>query len=374
MKSDILNNKTNSITRLFFKINWSIYFFLTLLCILGGVILYSVSGGNFHPLVSSHLIKYLISSLALFFCCFISINVLYKSSYVIYAFSIILLIAVLILGNNDFGANRWLYLAGFTFQPSEFSKISLIVILARYYNDYQLINNNNFLKILFPVFVIILPIILIINQPDLGTALMILVSSLSVVFLSGIGLPYIVISIIFFSLLTPLLWSSLYEYQKLRIITFLNPENDPLGSGYHIIQSQIAIGSGGTFGKGWMKGTQSHLDFLPEKHTDFIFSMLGEEFGFFGTISVIGLIVLITYLTYQIVNNSKIDTFQRILGFGIISNFFFAALINMSMVIGILPIVGLPLPLVSYGGSSMLTYFIGFGLILSIKLGVDRKY
>ena len=142
MKSDILNNKTNSITRLFFKINWSIYFFLTLLCILGGVILYSVSGGNFLPLVSSHLIKYLISSLALFFCCFISINVLYKSSYVIYAFSIILLIAVLILGNNDFGANRWLYLAGFTFQPSEFSKISLIVILARYYNDYQLINNN----------------------------------------------------------------------------------------------------------------------------------------------------------------------------------------------------------------------------------------
>ncbi len=366
MKSDILNNKTNSITRLFFKINWSIYFFLTLLCILGGVILYSVSGGNFHPLVSSHLIKYLISSLALFFCCFISINVLYKSSYVIYAFSIILLIAVLILGNNDFGANRWLYLGGFTFQPSEFSKISLIVILARYYNDYQLINNNNFLKILFPVFVIILPIILIINQPDLGTALMILVSSLSVVFLSGIGLPYIVISIIFFSLLTPLLWSSLYDYQKLRIITFLNPENDPLGSGYHIAQSKIAIGSGGFLGKGYIKGSQSHLEFIPEIHTDFIFSIFSEEFGFFGSIFLIMIYCFV--IGYGILSsfNAK-SIYNKLIISGLTMNIFLYFIVNISMVIGLLPVVGVPLPLLSYGGSAMLVTMISFGLIMNIN-------
>ena len=161
----------------------------------------------------------------------------------------------------------------------------------------------------------------------------------------------------------------LKEYQKQRILTLFNPENDPLGSGYHIIQSQIAIGSGGTFGKGWTKGTQSHLDFLPEKHTDFIFSMLGEEFGFLGTLSVIGLICLITYITYHITSSFIHNNFNRIVGYGIITNFFFASLINMSMVIGILPIVGLPLPLVSYGGSSMLTYFIGFGIILSLDRG-----
>ena len=149
-------------------------------------------------------------------------------------------------------------------------------------------------------------------------------------------------------------------------MTLFNPENDPLGSGYQIIQSQIAVGSGGTFGKGWTKGTQSHLDFLPEKHTDFIFSMLGEEFGFFGTLSVIILICMITYITYNITSKFIQDEFKRIIGYGIISNFFFASFINISMVIGILPIVGLPLPLVSFGGSSMLTYFIGFGIILSM--------
>ena len=151
-----------------------------------------------------------------------------------------------------------------------------------------------------------------------------------------------------------------------RILTLFNPENDPLGSGYHIIQSQIAIGSGGGFGKGWLKGTQSHLDFLPEKHTDFIFSMLGEEFGFVGTLSVIGLILTITYLGYKISNSNFQNNFERISGLGIISNFFYAAFINMSMVIGILPVVGLPFPMVSYGGSSMISYFIGFGIILSI--------
>ena len=193
--------------------------------------------------------------------------------------------------------------------------------------------------------------------------------SIVIFFISGISWKFFFFSGLSLLVVTPYLWGGLKEYQKQRILTLFNPDSDPLGSGYHIIQSQIAVGSGGTFGKGWTKGTQSHLDFLPEKHTDFIFSMLGEEFGFLGTLSVIGLICLITYLAYHITGKFLHDNFNRMVGYGIITNFFFASFINMSMVIGILPIVGLPLPLVSYGGSSMLTYFIGFGIILSIDRG-----
>ena len=259
-------------------------------------------------------------------------------------------------------------------QPSEFMKICIILSLAKFFDEKKIKEKRDYFFLILPITLFLTPFGLIISQPDLGTASMILFISFLIFFVSGLSWKFFASIGVGFFIIAPYLWNSLKNYQKQRILTLFNPENDPLGSGYHIIQSQIAIGSGGTFGKGWMKGTQSHLDFLPEKHTDFIFSMLGEEFGFLGTISVIGLILIITYLTYQILNNSKINTFQRILGFGVISNFFFAALINISMVIGILPIVGLPLPLVSYGGSSMWTYFIGFGLILSLKLNINRKY
>jgi len=196
--------------------------------------------------------------------------------------------------------------------------------------------------------------------------MIVLLLGLIIFFISGISWKFFSILSLFFLISAPYIWGGLKEYQQKRILTLFNPENDPLGSGYHIIQSQIAVGSGGIFGKGWTKGSQSHLDFLPEKHTDFIFSMLGEEFGFLGTISVIGLIGLITYLTYSIASKSFSDNFNKMIGYGIISNYFFVSMINMSMVIGILPVVGLPLPLVSYGGSSMISYFIGFGIILSI--------
>jgi rod shape determining protein RodA len=213
---------------------------------------------------------------------------------------------------------------------------------------------------------ILSPFFLILIQPDLGTAMVVLLLGLIIFYISGISWKFFGVLSFFFIVSTPYIWGSLKEYQQKRILTLFNPENDPLGSGYHIIQSQIAVGSGGIFGKGWTKGSQSHLDFLPEKHTDFIFSMLGEEFGFLGTISVIGLICLITYLTYSIASKSFSDNFNKMVGYGIISNYFFVSMINMSMVIGILPVVGLPLPLVSYGGSSMISYFIGFGIILSI--------
>ena len=374
----MISSSLNSSNYSFFEKIKSVDYFLILLVLLIGAIsvfsIYSTESGEFSFYTKNHLIR-LVSFFLLFLAfSFVRVSTWYRQAYTFYLLGLLLLLLVIFFGISASGSKRWINLIVFNLQPSELMKIAVIVSFARYYHRIQTADIESYKYLLQPIILLLIPCYLVITQPDLGTASMILFISFIIFFISALSWKFFASIGIGFLIIAHYLWNSLKNYQKQRILTLFNPENDPLGSGYHIIQSQIAIGSGGTFGKGWMKGTQSHLDFLPEKHTDFIFSMLGEEFGFFGTISVIGLIVLITYLTYQIVNNSKIDTFQRILGFGIISNFFFAALINMSMVIGILPIVGLPLPLVSYGGSSMLTYFIGFGLILSIKLGLDRKY
>ena len=366
MKDTVLRNKPSYFNNFISRVNWLVYFFLILLALIGSIILYSVSQANFYPLASAHLLKFLVSSIALFIICFIRINFIFKSSYIIYFFSILLLILVLFLGNNDQGSNRWIYLAGFTFQPSEFSKVALIMCLSRYYHDYQLINNNNFLKVFFPIIIIILPVSFVINQPDLGTALLILISSLSVMFLSGIGLWYIIVAVIFIGLSAPIIWNLLYDYQKLRIITFLNPEQDPLGSGYHIAQSKIAIGSGGFFGKGYTKGSQSQLEFIPEMHTDFVFSIFSEEFGFLGSIILIIIYSYIIFYGLLCAYKAK-NTFSKLAISGLTLNIFLYFIINISMVIGLIPVVGVPLPLVSYGGSAMLVTMISLGLIMNLN-------
>ena len=298
----------------FKNLNWFFVFMISFLSFVGFVMIYSATYGSESKILISHVYKIILGFVIMIFFGLVEIEFWKKNAYLLYALGLILLIIVSFYGYLGKGARRWIDFYGLNVQPSEIMKIFLIVSLAKFFGI-------------------------------LG-------------FLSLI--------------ITPYLWGGLKEYQKQRILTLFNPENDPLGSGYHIIQSQIAVGSGGIFGKGWAKGTQSHLDFLPEKHTDFIFSMLGEEFGFFGTLSVVGLICIITYMSYLITSKFIHDNFCRIVGYGIITNFFFAAFINMSMVIGILPIVGLPLPLVSYGGSSMITYFLGFGIILSLER--TRKY
>ncbi len=361
-----LVNNNNIIKSFFIKINWTVYFFLSLLAFTGGIILYSVSEGNFHPLASSHFFKYLVSSIALFFTCFISINFIYKSSYAVYFFSIILLIIVLFFGDDSLGSNRWLYLGGFTFQPSEFSKVAVIIALARYYNDYHFLSNNNILKVFFPILIFIIPFSLVIKQPDLGTGLLILISSLAVIFLSGISLWYILFSTVLFASLAPLLWNFLYDYQKKRILTFLNPEQDPLGSGYHIAQSKIAIGSGGFLGKGYIQGSQSHLEFIPEMHTDFVFSIFSEEFGFLG--STILIFIYSYVICYGLYSSYKAkSTYSRLIIAGLTVNIFLYFIVNISMVIGLIPVVGVPLPLVSYGGSAMLVTMISFGLIMNLN-------
>ncbi len=353
----------------FKNLNWFFIFLVGFLSFVGLVMIYSATFGEESNILISHVYKIIFGFSLMILFGLVEIEFWKKNAYIFYFIGLVLLIIASFYGYLGKGARRWINFYGINFQPSEIMKIFLIVSLAKFFDEKKMHEPRDYLFLFVPLTLVVIPFILILIQPDLGTAMLILFVSVVIFFISGITFKFFGILGLLSLIITPYLWGGLKEYQKQRILTLFDPENDPLGSGYHIIQSQIAVGSGGTFGKGWTKGTQSHLDFLPEKHTDFIFSMLGEEFGFFGTISVVGLICLITYMAYHITGRFVHDNFNRIVGYGVITNFFFASFINMSMVIGILPIVGLPLPLVSYGGSSMLTYFIGFGIILSL----DRK-
>ena len=227
--------------------------------------------------------------------------------------------------------------------------------------------SSDYFFLILPIFLVLFPFLLILTQPDLGTAMLLLFISLVIFFISGLNWKFFAFFGIGGLTITPYLWTGLKEYQKQRILTLFNPENDPLGSGYQIIQSQIAVGSGGTLGKGWTKGTQSHLDFLPEKHTDFIFSMLGEEFGFIGSV---GLLILYSIIIFRIIRIGSISrsNFAKLFCFGYAFAIFIYIVVNLSMVLGLLPIVGSPLPIMSYGGSSMLATMIGFGIVLSAKI------
>ena len=350
----------------FKKLNWLLVFLISFLSFVGLVMIYSATYGADDKIFISHLSKICLGLSIMIGVSLVDLNFIKKNAYLFYLIGIILLICATLFGIVGKGSRRWLNIGGLVFQPSELIKILVIITLAKFFDEKKIQNTKDYIFLILPIFLILSPFFLILIQPDLGTAMIVLLLGLIIFFISGISWKFFSIFSLFFLVSTPYIWGSLKGYQQKRVLTLFNPENDPLGSGYHIIQSQIAVGSGGIFGKGWTKGSQSHLDFLPEKHTDFIFSMLGEEFGFLGTISVIGLICLITYLTYSIASKSFSDNFNKMIGYGIISNYFFVSMINMSMVIGILPVVGLPLPLVSYGGSSMISYFIGFGIILSI--------
>ena len=350
----------------FKKLNWLLVFLISFLSFVGLVMIYSATYGDDDRIFISHFSKICLGLSIMIAVSLIDLNFIKKHAYLFYLIGIILLIFATFYGIVGKGSRRWLNLGGLVFQPSELIKILVIITLAKFFDEKKIQSARDYIFLILPIFLILSPFFLILIQPDLGTAMVVLLLGLIIFFISGISWKFFGVLSLFFICTAPYIWGSLKEYQQKRILTLFDPESDPLGSGYHIIQSQIAVGSGGIFGKGWTKGSQSHLDFLPEKHTDFIFSMLGEEFGFLGTISVIGLICLITYLTYSIASKSFSDNFNKMVGYGIISNYFFVSMINMSMVIGILPIVGLPLPLVSYGGSSMISYFIGFGIILSI--------
>lgn len=346
-----------------FKIDKPLFVLLFILILIGLSILYSASNQNLHMLIrQSGRIGFALTIMMLF--ALIPPHKYKLWAPWIYTTGLILLIAVTLMGKSGKGAQRWLDFELFRFQPSEIMKLAVPMLLAWYFDKNSL--PITFKNLTIAGILIFVPGIIIAKQPDLGTALMVMSSGLIVVFLAGVSFRIISFLLMSISLLAPLFWHLLHDYQKNRIITFLNPENDPLGTGYHIIQSKIAIGSGGAFGKGWQAGSQSHLNFLPEHATDFIFAVSGEEFGFLGSSIILLLMLCIAFRGLHIAKGAQ-TSFTRLLAGSLSIMFFLSAFVNIGMVMGILPVVGVPLPLISYGGSAMVTFLASFGILMSIS-------
>jgi len=342
-------------------------FFILLLGIISIMAMYSSERGNLSYYTQSHLYRFSTFFLLFIIISFFNIQYIYKFSYFFYIFILILLIAVDSFGVTSSGSKRWINLFFINLQPSELMKVALIVFLARYYNKIPSQSVNSIKHIFIPFLSFAIPVFLVASQPDLGTAVLIAISGIIVIWLTGFRIKYFLYSFFFLICLLPFVISFLKPYQKSRILTFFNPENDPLGAGYQIIQSKIAVGSGGLFGKGFLKGSQSYLDYLPEKHTDFIFTLYSEEFGFVGSLVLLLIYALIIYRIAAIGSNSR-NNFARLFCFGFAAAFFVYVTVNMSMVLGLLPIVGAPLPIMSYGGSSLLAIMIGLGIVMSCKI------
>ena len=336
---------------------------LLLLIAMGLFILYSASNQNMGMILRQSLRLLFALSIMVVFA-FIPPHKYKLWTPWIYGIGLTLLIAVMVIGKVGKGAQRWLDLGLFRFQPSEIMKLA-VPMMAAWYVDRKHVPID-FKTLLITAILIFIPAILIARQPDLGTAIMVIAAGLAVIFLAGVQLRIVLIITLALGLLAPLLWHFMHDYQKQRINTLLNPEQDPLGTGYHIIQSKIAIGSGGAFGKGWLAGSQSHLNFLPEHATDFIFAVSSEEFGFVGCCILIILVILLSLRSLHIARYAQ-TCYTRLLAASLAMTFFLSAFVNIGMVIGILPVVGIPLPLVSYGGTAMVTFLASFGILMSIS-------
>ena len=364
------HKRLNSDQNFFQKIknlDFILLFCILILSALSGLIMYSTDGGEFLYHTKSHLIKLVGFFILMLVIAFFNIKFWHLCSYFLYGAIILLLIWVSIYGIKVSGSQRWINLYFLALQPSELMKIGIILCLSKYYHRINFEKVNSFLSISVALTIILIPIIFVLSQPDLGTSILIATSGLIILWLGGVKIKYFFISFITFLISLPFIITFLEPYQKLRILTFLDPDRDPLGAGYQIIQSKIAIGSGGFSGKGFLQGTQSYLDFLPEKHTDFIFTLFSEEFGFIGSI---GLLLLYTIIILRIIQIGAISrsSFARLFCFGFAFAIFIYITVNLSMVLGLLPIVGSPLPIMSYGGSSILATMIGFGIVMSAKV------
>ena len=324
------------------------------------------------PLFNKQLIHLLIATFLLYATAMTNTKYLFYSSYFIYFISLILLIGVTVTGHKAMGATRWLNLGIVKIQPSELIKIGLTMALAKYFHNIQYDNIAKPRTLLIPIIIIIVPLVIVLKQPDLGTAITISVLAAIIMFLAGVRIWKFAVSIGALLAAMPLIWNHLYEYQKKRILTFISPESDSLGAGYNITQSKIAIGSGGVWGKGYLEGSQTQLNFLPEYQTDFVFSLFAEEFGFVGSTTLIALYLIIISSGVYIAMNCK-NTFGKLLAYGLISVLSIHVFINIGMVSGLLPVVGIPLPLISYGGSSLTTTFIAIGLIINIKVNSGNR-
>ena len=359
-------NQNNIYSSAFAKlqsINYPLLGLIITLFFVGLAALYSISNGDFNSWPLKHSQRFILGLIIFFIVVFFDLRLIFGYAYVIFFLSIISLAIIPFFGIESNGATRWINIAGISLQPSEFVKYTLILALAKYFHSIN--NDSSFIKtLIIPLIITIVPVFLVITQPDLGTALIILLGGISLFWISGLNYKYFIVGVFSILCSLPVLWQYLKDYQKDRVLTFFNPERDPLGNGYHIMQSKIALGSGGIFGKGYMEGTQSHLNFLPEMQTDFIFTMLGEEFGFIGTLLLLLIYAALIMISIRLALKSR-SLFSKYLSLGVCNVFFIYVFVNIGMVTGLLPVVGVPLPFISYGGSSMLAVMFGFGLLMN---------
>ena len=365
-----LHNKLENKGNFFQKIKNLDFVLLTCILILGIISLatmYSTDSGEVLFHTKSHFVKFIIFTLLMLIVSFFNIRLWFSLGYFSYLAVVAMLIWTIHFGITASGSQRWIDLYFINIQPSELMKIFIILCLAKFFHRKRLENVNSFYSVIISLIIIFLPMSLVIIQPDLGTALLISISGIIVLWFAGLNHKYFFYSLLITIVSLPFIISFLKPYQKLRVLTFLNPDRDPLGAGYQIIQSKIAVGSGGLFGKGFLKGTQSYLEFLPEKHTDFIFTLFSEEFGFFGSVFLLLIYAIIIYRIIKIGAISR-SYFAKLFCYSFGASMFVYIIINMSMVLGLLPIVGSPLPIMSYGGSSMVATMIGFGIVMSAKV------
>ncbi len=356
---------------------WNIsWFYVLLLCALAGVgyaALYSAAGGSPDPYASRQALRFAFGLVMMLAISVVDIRFIARLAWPVYLVSVALLVLVLRMGHVGKGAQRWIDLGGFQMQPSELAKIGLILVLASWFHRASNERVGNPLFLIPPIILVLIPVGLILKEPNLGTAVITAVVGGAVFLGAGVRWWKFALVAVLGGLAAPIAYSHLHDYQRQRITTFLNPESDPLGAGYNIIQSKIALGAGGMWGKGFLQGTQGHLNFLPEKQTDFIFTMLAEEFGLVGSLSVLGLLLLIVMGALLIGLRCR-HQFGRLVAIGIAVNFFMYVFVNVAMVMGAIPVGGVPLPLVSYGGSALLTVMFGMGILMSVHVHRDVEF
>lgn len=359
-------NQSLSFKEKFWGISFSYVLLITILAVIGIVMLYSAANGSWEPWAAKQVFRFALGFGVMMVLAFMDVRIFLRYAYLFYFAVLLLLIVVEVGGHVGMGAQRWINLGFMKLQPSELMKIALVLALAKYFNSTSLQSIESLKGIMIPAVLVLVPVALVSIQPDLGTALMLLFTAGAMFFAVGVQIWKFGLVILGAIISMPIAWHFLHTYQKNRVLTFLDPERDPLGAGYHIIQSKIALGSGGIFGKGFLNGTQSHLNFLPEKHTDFIFTMLSEEFGMIGAVMVILINLLVIAYSFIFALRSA-SYFGKLVAIGLTTSYFLYVMINIAMVLGLLPVVGVPLPLISYGGTVIISVMAGFGIILAVN-------
>ena len=354
-------------------ISWGLVLLICAAAGFGIAVLYSAADGSMEPWAAKQTIRFAIALILMVGAALLDIRHWFRAAYWVYAIVLALVVAVDLRGFVGMGAQRWIDLGVIQLQPSELMNVVVVLALARYFHSLSGEDVGRIRYLILPALTVGVPAVLVLKQPDLGTAVMLLMGGAALFFIAGVRLRYFALTAAAAATALPGVWHFLRDYQKSRIYTFLDPDSDPLGAGYHILQSKIALGSGGLFGKGFLQGSQSHLSFLPEKQTDFIFTTLAEEFGLVGGLGLLALYSLIIVYGFAIALRSR-NHFGRLLGLGIVTSFFLSVFINTAMVMGLIPVVGVPLPLISYGGTAMLAVMFGFGLLINVGVHRDTRF